>query len=109
MEEVQLYEAACRHTFEKMSHHPSIVNASILSAIEGKYGDIHATKRTAGSRLWINPFMTMYWAFTVESIAERCLYLKAIQNATTFRELTLRIEEFRHKLSKTRDWDEIPA
>ena len=53
MPEVQRYEQAVKAVFEAMPDSPSIVSASILSALEGQYGDYHCTARTRGSTLWI--------------------------------------------------------
>lgn len=66
-EEVELYRQAAEFTFSRMPDHVSIVSSSILSAIAGEFGDCHATVRTDGSELWINPLMGMYWAFSAES------------------------------------------
>jgi hypothetical protein len=41
MPEVELYRDACDTVFRRMFNHPSIVNTSILSAIEGQFGDHH--------------------------------------------------------------------
>ena len=51
----------------------SIVAASILTSIEGKFGDEHwkGNARTRGSKLFINPLMSMYWAFDNHGVYER--------------------------------------
>jgi hypothetical protein len=54
------YKAACEYAFTQMHYHPSIVNTSILSAIEGHFGNYHANYRTEGSTLFINPLMALY-------------------------------------------------
>jgi hypothetical protein len=85
MPEVQRYRAATMAVCAAMPRHPSIVNTSILSAIEGRYGDYHATDRTFGSVLWINALMTLYWCFQLEPVARRVLYLEEMM-ATKSRE-----------------------
>lgn len=57
MRPVQLYREACLEVFAQMPRYVSIVNSSILSAIDGEYGDAHASERTLGLELWINPLM----------------------------------------------------
>ncbi|HSY84242.1 MAG TPA: DUF1152 domain-containing protein [Gemmatimonadaceae bacterium] len=74
----------------------SIVNSSVISAIRGEFGDYHATARTSGSTLAINPLMALYWAFRLDGVAERNLYLDRIRETETFAELQLAIERFRH-------------
>jgi hypothetical protein len=50
----------------------SIVCASVASAVEGRFGNYHhpaTNARTAGSKLFINPLMSMYWCFDLEHVA----------------------------------------
>ena len=84
---VRRYRAATQFVHDCMPRHPSIVNSSILSALEGRYGDYHATDRTAGSGLWINPLMSIYWCFQVEPVARRVLYLDAMMATRTREEV----------------------
>lgn len=108
MPEVQRYLEAVRFSSEQMPAAPSIVSTSIASAIEGEYGDVHATKRTRGSKLWINPLMSLYWAFELEAVARRCLYLDAISATETAFEVNSIIEAFRHTI-RLRDREDIPV
>jgi hypothetical protein len=70
-----------------MPRHVSIVNSSILSALEGHYGDHHASDRTVGSELWINPLMALYWCFQLEPVAHRVLYLDEMKQTNSFSEI----------------------
>ena len=74
------------------------MNTSVISAIRGEFGDHHATARTSGSTLAINPLMALYWAFRLEGVVERHLYLDRIRDTETFAELQLAMERFRHSL-----------
>jgi hypothetical protein len=109
MEEFQLYEEASAFVLARMRSSPSIVNSSIISAVNGCFGDYHATKRTEGSKLFINPLMGIYWGFRLEEVARRNLYLRHIQDTETYQQLSLAIEEFRAGLPKSRPWMEIPC
>ena len=109
MPEVQRYIQATEYVFSKMPHHQSIVNASILSAIEGDYGDVHRTERTLGSQLWINPLMSMYWSFQLDAVAQRLLYLDAIKETETYEELSLQIANFRKSYQPIKEWESIPV
>jgi hypothetical protein len=109
MEEVQLYKDAVEFAFAAMPHHQSIVCASVVSAIDGEYGDFHRTPRTAGSKLWINPLMAVYWGFDLPSVARRCLYLDKIKTTNTYQELTLAIWGFREDLDGAKSWEDIPV
>jgi hypothetical protein len=72
--EVQQYRAATEAVSRAMPGSESIVSSSILSALAGHYGHYHATARTAGKSLWINPLMPVYWCFELAPVAERLLY-----------------------------------
>lgn len=109
MEEFRLYREACEFVMARMPRHPSIVNTSIISAAIGRFGDQHATKRTDGSELFINPLMALYWAFRLEHVARRNLYLDKIADTGTYQELSLAIEAFHASVPKLRTWKEIPC
>jgi hypothetical protein len=66
MEECRLYREACEYAAARMPRQPSIVNASIMSAVDGYFGNHHATKRTEGSELFINPLMSLFWTFQLD-------------------------------------------
>jgi hypothetical protein len=107
MPEVALYREATDFVHAAMPFHPSIVSSSILSAIEGRFGDYHASRRTEGSELFINPLMSLYWAFEVGAVARRCLYLDRIRDTQTFEEMTLAIATFRAGV-QAKDWRVLP-
>jgi hypothetical protein len=108
---VRRYIEATRHVFAAMAHHVSIVSSSIVSALEGRFGDYHATDRTAGSQLWINPLMTLYWCFTLRAVAERVLYLDYLVATETFTDVMVAIANFRAQLPQPslRSWQQIPC
>jgi len=108
--EVQLYREATEAVFEAMPESPSVISASILSAIDGQFGDYHATYRTMGSKLFINSLMTLYWCFTVEQVARRNLYLDKIRDTETYRDLATAIKQF-HASQKDnlRPWVNLPT
>jgi len=108
-DEFRLYCEACEYVASRMPRQPSIVNASIISAVNGCFGNHHATKRTEGSELFINPLMAIYWAFQLEHVARRNLYLDRIGNTSTYQELSLAIETFLATQPKSRVWADIPC
>lgn len=108
MEEFRFYCEACEYVTTRMPRQPSIVNTSIISAVNGWFGDYHATKRTEGSKLFKNPLMGIYWAFRLEKVAKRNLYLDLIGKTETYQELSLAIESFQATLPKTRPWIDLP-
>jgi hypothetical protein len=98
MEEVRRYLDAVDWVHRAMPARPSIVNASIASAVEGHYGDYHRTERTRGSRLWINPIMAQCFAFELDAVARRCLYLERIAHTRTAFEVAAVIDGFRREI-----------
>jgi hypothetical protein len=108
MKEVQLYRAACDYVFAQMPNHPSIVSSSILSALAGHYGDHHATTRTQGSTLWINPLMPLCWCFRLDAVARRILYLDAMKQTEDYGDVCDGIELFRSRIAH-RPWQDIPV
>jgi hypothetical protein len=109
MPEVRLFRAAAEAVFAAMPHHPSIVSTSILSAIAGEYGDHHATSRTSGSTLWINPLMPVYWTFRHEQVARRVLYLDEMKATEQYGDVLHLIKEFRSRLASVRPWQDMMA
>jgi len=109
MEEFRLYREACDFVMARMPRHQSIVNTCIISAVLGQFGDQHATKRTEGSELFINPLMGLYWAFRLEHVARRNLYLDRIADTNTHQDLSLAIEAFHATVPKLRTWRDIPC
>ena len=85
------------------------MNTSIIAAVAGSFGDIRPTRRTEGSTLFINPLMAMYWAFHLDGVARRNLYLDQIRNTDTIEQVALAIENFRDLLPRTRPWTTIPC
>jgi hypothetical protein len=108
-EEFQQYREACEFTFARLPQQPSIVNTSIIAAVAGGFGDVHSTKRTEGSTLFINPLMALYWGFHLDGVVHRNLYLDQIKATDTAEEVALAIEQFRDSLPKTRPWTSIPC
>jgi hypothetical protein len=108
MPEVRRYMEAAQAVCDGMPDCPSIVCASIQSALEGHYGNHHRTARTRGSTLWINPLMVLYWCFRLGPVARRVLYLDEVKRTRTQWELIEAIDAFRCRCPATRDRSVIP-
>jgi hypothetical protein len=108
MPEVEPYAAAVQAVFEAMPDYPSIVSASILSALDGEYGDHHRTARTHSSTLWINPLMTLYWCFHLGPVAARILYLDDIKETRNMWDLIEAVDAFRRRCPALRERTVLP-
>jgi hypothetical protein len=99
MSEGQLFREAVEFVHERMPERSSIVNGSIVSALEGRFGDHHRTDRTSKSTLFINPLMTLYWHFDLQAVANHALYLHLLEDTRTIFEVSARIEAFRRAVA----------
>ena len=72
---------------QQMPSSESIVANSIASSIQGEFGNHHATQKTKGSELFINPFMSIYWFFTLQGIASKIKFASKIANSQTMTEV----------------------
>jgi hypothetical protein len=83
----QLYEEALAYVHARPGQQPSVINASVISAAQGHFGDYHRTERTRGSKLWISPLMNLYWFFSVDAVAAQNLFLLPLQQANSMGEV----------------------
>jgi hypothetical protein len=95
MPEIRLYLDAVSDADAATPGRPSIVNGSIASAIEGRFGDYHRGRRTRGSKLFISPLMSILWAFDLPAVARRNLYLDRLAATESIREVQRTINAFR--------------
>lgn len=110
MPEVKQFLLASKFVFGKMQESdPSIVVSSIISALDGEFGDYHATTRTAGSELFINPLMCLYWFFDLRTLANSILYMDQLRKATNLFESAQAIRSYAPKDGSRRSWREIPC
>lgn len=93
-----LFVDAVAHAQEHTPDHPSIVNGSIAAAVRGEFGDVRFTSRTRDSELFINPLMSLYFAFELEGIARNCLYLDRIEHTHLIHQVSSAIEAFRDEV-----------
>ncbi len=103
-----LYLDAVEHAHRATTTHPSIVHGQIAAALRGQFGDVHTTDRTQGSTLFVNPLMTLYFTFDLDTLAQRNLYLDRIENTVLIRQVSSAIETFRYDLPATRKPRTIP-
>ena len=108
MSEVQRYREATEFVLARMSDHPSIVCSSILDALEVRFGDCQRTRRTEGSKLFINPLMALCWGFRIENVARRILYLDEVRDIEGWKELAWAISRFQAALPEQKPWLPIP-
>ena len=108
MDEARRYQDAVNYVHDRMPARQSIVNGSIVSALESRFGNYHRTERTRSSELFINPLMCLYFSFQLEAVARRCLYLDSLRETQGIFEVQAIIEAFR-KSVKRREKRSIPV
>jgi hypothetical protein len=96
MPEGRAYLSAVSYAQSWTPGRPSIVNGSIAAAIEGSFGNVRFSDRTAQSELFINPLMAIYFAFDLPAVAKQSLYLHHLEGTESIFDVGLRIEAFRH-------------
>ncbi|WP_433724474.1 DUF1152 domain-containing protein [Nocardia sp. CA-129566] len=74
------YFAAVVHSLAETPMRPSIVHSQIASALRGEFGDVHATDRTCGTELFVNPLMAMYLAVDLPALARTVEYLPLLES-----------------------------
>jgi hypothetical protein len=107
MPEVRLYLDAVSDADAATPRRPSIVNGSVASAVEGRFGDYHRGHRTLGSKLFISPLMTLLWAFDLPAVARRNLYLGRLGTTENIWEVQCAIDAF-HRNVELRALEPIP-
>lgn len=103
-----LFLDAVAHAQAHTADHPSIVNGSIAAAVRGDFGNVQFTSRTRGSELFINPLMSLCFAFELDGLARRCLYLDRIEHTHLIRQVSSAIEAFRDEIVRQRPPRRIP-
>lgn len=108
MVEAQKYIDAIQFANEKMRGKESIVSNSIVSALEGEYGNHHRTRRTNGSELWINPLMTIYWSFDLKAVVRKIKYYDQIKDVYTIGAFDGQLAKYRNELTQLRAKKRLP-
>lgn len=109
MPEVKQFSNAMRFVFNRMKDDdPSIVISSILSALDGEFGNFHATDRTVGSELFINPLMTLFWFFELNTLASSIVYMNELKAANDAIESVRAIQSYSRTNRPQRPWKQIP-
>jgi hypothetical protein len=108
MPEVRQFCDATEYVLARTPDRQSIVLTSILSALEGRFGNHQRTDRTADSELFINPLMAFYWCFQLEQVARRVLYLDGVADIEGYVEFQGHIATFQRKCGPLRAWKDLP-
>src|SRR5580704_1149639 len=82
----------------RQPQHQSIVCNSIASALRGEFGNYHATPRTSGSELFINPLMAQYWTFEARRVVCNMSYAAELAETEGIEDARLVIERRREGL-----------
>lgn len=87
MESYLAYQYACIHTFDQPSHPTSHIHRRIIPAVEGEFGDFHATDEDKHeTKLFISPLMSIYWFFKYEPIYQANKVIPYITDTYSFYE-----------------------
>lgn len=89
-----LFLDAVDHANAETPEDPSIVSGSIAAALRGRFGNVQFTDRTAGSELFVNPLMGLYFVVDLDALARNCRYLPLLEGTETARQVTGVIESY---------------
>jgi hypothetical protein len=95
--EARAYLDAVAHAQRTTPDRPSIVQGQIAAALRGEFGDVQFTSRTAGSELFVNPLMGVYFTVDLAVLAAGVGYLGELADTDTATEVALVIEEHRDR------------
>lgn len=102
------YRKAVLHAHQATPRRPSIVPGQIAAALAGQFGDVHASDRTSGSELFVNPLMGIYFTFDLPGLARSVQYLHRLEDTQTLLQVRLAIEEHRNAITQDRRRRPIP-
>lgn len=86
MESYRAYENAVEYVHSQKFQDPSVIQSSVVSAVQGHFGNYHATERTKKSRLHISPLMPIYWFFDLPAVIQQSLIVPHLLSNETRRE-----------------------
>jgi len=85
----------------------SAIRSRVRCEVSSEFGNYHATNRTSGNELFVNPLMTQYWTFQSSAVVRRMAY--AGQLAETERaEDVRRIIDLHREMTELRPFRPIP-
>jgi hypothetical protein len=95
MPETKAYMSLVELLNQKMGFHKSIVTNSVASAINGEFGDFHATYRTKNSEQFVSPLMSQYWYFDLNGIASNIKYADKVKESQTMNDVAQAFTSYR--------------
>ncbi len=98
MDAYQKYKEAVVSVQSQPNQESSVINSSIISAVEGQFGNSHLTDKTRGSRLKISPLMPTYWFFDLPAVARRNLLFSHLRYTDNLNEAFRALLQARHQL-----------
>ncbi len=106
--EARAYTTAVQQAQDATPLSPSIVNGQIAAALKGEFGDVQFTSRTAGSELFVNPLMGVYFSVDLDALARGVHYLPALADTRTAFDVALAIEDYRENNDDRRPKRALP-
>nr|WP_042189478.1 DUF1152 domain-containing protein [Kibdelosporangium sp. MJ126-NF4]CEL18711.1 FIG01133369: hypothetical protein [Kibdelosporangium sp. MJ126-NF4]CTQ96437.1 FIG01133369: hypothetical protein [Kibdelosporangium sp. MJ126-NF4] len=106
-EEAKAYLRAVDHAAAATPRRPSIVNGQIAASLRGEFGDSQFTERTAGSELFVNPLMSLYFTLDLPGLAASIGYLPQLAESIHMAEVAMVIREHREHVER-RTWRAFP-
>ena len=106
-EEGQAFLEASAILDKELPKSPSVVATSIAAALEGEFGNVHRTAKTAGSDMFINPLMTTYWTYDLDLLAQAMGFGEALKRTRSWPDAEAVIRSY-HRTVKRRPQVALP-
>lgn len=81
------YKSACEFVFNQPIHKTSHIQRRIIPAVEGEFGDFHATDEDLNTEIFISPLMSICWFFNFEALFIYNKLLSYVSDTHTFYEV----------------------
>lgn len=98
--EAEAYLDAVADAQRATPERPSIVHGQIAAALRGEFGNTQFTARTAGSELFVNPLMGVYFTVDLATLAAGVGYLDDLAGTDTAVDVAMVIEAHRDRVER---------
>mmetsp|Transcript_10892 Transcript_10892/g.21288 ORF Transcript_10892/g.21288 Transcript_10892/m.21288 type:complete len:297 (+) Transcript_10892:2158-3048(+) len=93
--EVKGYMEASDHVLNCCTKFPSLYHYYIISSLHGKFGNYNTHPKLQTSKLFINPLMSQFFTFDLNSVIDRVKYRDLVEDTKTAAEFMEALEYYR--------------
>jgi hypothetical protein len=79
----QRYRQVCENVWRLPYHSKGHISPRIIPAVEGEFGDYHLFEEDSRVRLTLNPLMSLYWFYQLETVFQHNEFAQSIVDTVT--------------------------